>query len=141
MTNINKHYLYRTWDSMKTRCYNEKHQSYKDYGARGITVSEEWRNSFLRFVNDMGQRPEGYTLDRKNNDGNYCAGNCKWSSTRTQSHNRRNNNRCVGVFYNKRYKSWCGQASIGSRQYYLGSYQLWWDAVCARKSWEHRVGL
>lgn len=80
---------YYVWAGMKARCSNPKHISYKDYGARGISVCERWVNSFANFMDDMGPRPEGMTLDRKNNDGNYEPTNCKWSTRVEQRHNRR----------------------------------------------------
>lgn len=68
---------YKVWSSMVQRCTNKNADNYKRYGGRGITVSEEWK-SFDNFYKDMGPRPPGTTLDRKDNDGNYCIGNCSW---------------------------------------------------------------
>lgn len=84
------HPLYKTWDGMKTRCYNVNNPGYPRYGGRGVKVCAEWRESFARFVEDMGPRPEGGTLDRINNDGNYEPLNCRWASMKTQQNNRRN---------------------------------------------------
>jgi hypothetical protein len=92
---------YRSWASMKTRCYNSNEAAYKNYGGRGIRVCEGWRTSFLNFYADMGKRPKNRTLDRKNNDGHYSCGkcpecikngwpmNCKWSTRRQQALNTR----------------------------------------------------
>lgn len=77
------------WLNMKTRCYNETNRSYGDYGARGIKVCEEWRDSFETFYRDMGARPRGLTLDRINNDGHYEPQNCRWATWETQNRNRR----------------------------------------------------
>lgn len=82
---------YYTWCNMITRCYNEKHDAFKHYGGRGIKVCDEWRGAqgFKNFLRDMGERPEGLTLDRKEVDGNYCKENCTWADLSTQNKNRR----------------------------------------------------
>jgi hypothetical protein len=89
----NKRYpLQASWRQMINRCYNEFSASYEDYGARGITVCDRWRdpvNGYARFLADMGPRPEGFSLDRINNDGNYTPRNCRWADLATQSRNKR----------------------------------------------------
>src|SRR6187549_1589225 len=61
---VRKHPMYGAWAGMVNRCYNPNNSSYERYGARGITVCERWRQSFLDFLSDMGDWPEGMTLDR-----------------------------------------------------------------------------
>ena len=80
---------YSSWRAMLKRCTDESHISYKDYGGRGITVCDQWRASFENFFSDMGDRPEGTTLDRIDNDGNYQPGNCRWADAKTQRSNQR----------------------------------------------------
>lgn len=80
---------YRAWSNMMTRCYNAKNKSYADYGGRGITVCERWRESFVAFLADVGRKPSGTTLDRIDNDGNYEPGNVRWASYFVQARNRR----------------------------------------------------
>lgn len=80
---------YRIWVDMRRRCYNPKRPDYRNYGARGITVCEEWREDFAAFYRDMGPRPDGKTLDRLNNDGPYEKRNCVWATATSQARNRR----------------------------------------------------
>jgi len=79
---------WNSWNSMKQRCSNPKRKSYSDYGGRGITVCQRWA-SFENFLADMGTRPDGYTLDRIDNEKGYEPGNCRWASRRDQRLNQR----------------------------------------------------
>lgn len=86
------HELYGTWYHMIKRCTNEEHHNYHSYGGRGISVCDRWldpENGFSRFLADMGNRPQGFTLDRINNDGNYEPANCRWADSVTQARNTR----------------------------------------------------
>lgn len=80
---------YTSWQAMKQRCFNDNHQKYADYGGRGISVCERWRDSFEAFYADMGDRPEGMSLDRVDPDGNYEPSNCRWATQKQQMNNRR----------------------------------------------------
>lgn len=80
---------YNTWQSMIQRCTNPKNTNYFKYGARGILICQRWRDSFEAFYEDMGARPEGTTLDRIDNDGNYEPSNCRWATLTEQSWNKR----------------------------------------------------
>ena len=87
---LSSHYLYKTWSRMKQRCYNPKSTRYENWGGRGIRVCDRWLNSFPNFLKDMGDRPEGMSIDRfPDKDGNYEPDNCRWATIEQQNNNRR----------------------------------------------------
>jgi len=79
---------YKTWICMRQRCSNKNATNYSYYGGRGITYDPRWEK-FEAFLLDMGERPEGLSIDRINNDGNYCKSNCRWADATTQANNQR----------------------------------------------------
>lgn len=81
---------YKCWAQMKHRCSNSANPQYGDYGGRGISVCVRWLE-FNAFLEDMGEQPPGFSLDRIDNNDGYHPGNCKWSTRKEQQNNRRNN--------------------------------------------------
>lgn len=79
---------HRIWKAMRNRCNNPSTPRYKDYGGRGITVCQRW-DSFENFLADMGEAPEGKSIDREDNDKGYEPGNCRWATPSEQNENTR----------------------------------------------------
>lgn len=81
---------YKAWQSLKDRCQNPRSENYEHYGARGITVCNEWSNSFENFFNTLGARPsESHSIERIDVNGNYEPGNCTWATIDIQNSNKR----------------------------------------------------
>lgn len=90
---------YKSWLHMRDRCLNIRNKKFQIYGGRGITICDRW-DSFLAFFEDMGKKPgPGYSIDRKNNDGNYEPSNCHWGTPKQQA---RNQSRTIMVMFNGR---------------------------------------
>lgn len=96
---------YNSWRKMLERCNNSKDISYHNYGARGIEVCEKWR-TFAGFLEDMGDRPEGTSLDREDVEGMYELKNCRWSTKKVQANNCRTNRRITVKGITKTMTEW-----------------------------------
>lgn len=130
------HELHRTWKDMKSRCYSASSPTYPYYGGRGIKMCDRWRTSFLAFLADVGERPEGHSLDRIDNNGNYEPGNVRWADRSTQSKNTRlrcdNKSGHKGVLWDRTQKRWRSYVGGGRSRVELGYYGTLEEAVAAR---------
>jgi len=98
--------VYNTWSGMLGRCNNPSNKDFQSYGGRGIKVSKDWE-TFQNFYKDMGDPPEGHTLDRIDNNFGYCKENCRWATSITQARNRKNNRNFELSGETKTLAEWC----------------------------------
>lgn len=134
------HRLYNTWNLMIQRCYNTKHPAYKDYGARGILVCEEWRYNQKQFVEDMFPSfVEGLSLDRIDNDKGYSKENCRWATSIQQAHNKRmmsnNTSGYIGVCWHTRDLVFDANIRIEGKLIFLGRYKTALEAAIVRNNY------
>jgi hypothetical protein len=135
-----------SWQSMKQRCNTPTNPSYAHYGERGITYDPEWE-SYDNFLRDMGERPPLLTLDRIDNNKNYCKSNCRWADAHTQRNNRNpekvrtvpridTSSGVLGVSWHSAKERWVSYFYKDGRKYTLYEGCDFFTAVCYRKSWE-----
>ena len=117
-----EHYLYNTWLLMRRRCKNPNTKEYKYYGGRGIKICPEW-DDFWQFVEDMGDRPEGHTLDRINNDKGYSKENCRWATLIEQQNNKRLTKDAKGYYFVKSSNRYRAKITIDGKQVLLGNFK------------------
>ena len=132
---LTNHELYKIWEAMRSRCNNPKNPQYKNYGGRGITICKRWDN-FALFLKDMGERPEGMSIDRINNNKGYSPKNCHWATSQQQRWNmrldKRNSSGVTGVSWHKLTGKWRATIHVGGKQYGLGLYSTVKEAAMAR---------
>lgn len=128
---------YKTWNGVLQRCSNPENTQYENYGGRGITYDLRW-NSFEEFYKDMGERPEGMTLDRIDVNGDYCKDNCRWAASSLQGFNKRKTKRntsgYVGVHWDKSKEKWMSFIKKDNKFKFLGYFD---DIESARQCREH----
>jgi hypothetical protein len=118
---------------MKAKCYNPKHKRFKYYGARGIGMCDAWRNDFWKFVDDVGERPEGMSLDRIDNDGAYTPENCRWATAKQQANNRRDTLMYCGLSA----AQWSEEMGLGPTVVSMRLKLGWtWEKAIATPLWE-----
>ena len=115
---------YNCWSNLKQRCNNPNNKDYKKYGGRGIKVCDRWLNSFENFLEDMGEAPEGMSIDRTNNDGNYEPNNCRWTTSETQSRNCRGSTNSLSKYkgVSKHQKIWRARIRYNKKEIYIGGF-------------------
>lgn len=112
--------LYEVWKTMKQRCYNPKNLSYKNYGGRGIFVCDDWKNNFISFYNwsISNGYVKGLTIDRIDNNGNYCPENCRWVDRVLQANNTRFNKHITINGKDDTLSNWLKYYNITRNKYY-----------------------
>ena len=135
------HRFYKTWHNMIQRCTNPNHKAYKDYGARGITVCEEWVDvaNFVAWAEATYPNTEGMSLDRIDNDKGYSPENCRWVDRATQGLNQRmkknNTSGYVGICWVESKLKWVSRISVEKKSIWLGDYKIIEEAVLARDNY------
>lgn len=137
------HPLTRSYYAMKSRCYNKNNKAYKSYGGRGIVVCDRWLGvcGFSNFIKDVGDRPNGMSMDRIDNNGNYEPNNFRWATPHQQCANRRSSNKIVGVYYVKRDNKWAARIEINKKIINIGRFNSFDLAVLARKEYEYKYNI
>ncbi|HET9304841.1 MAG TPA: hypothetical protein VFO46_02330 [Candidatus Sulfotelmatobacter sp.] len=127
--------IYGIWSKAKGRCENPSDAAYPRYGGRGIVMCERWRQSFAAFLADMGPRPIGGTLERKNNDGPYSPDNCVWGTRTDQANNRRSNRIICAKGKSQTAMQWSRETGISENLIRCRIDQLGWtpDEAVSRK--------
>ena len=116
---------YLTWHHMKQRCLNKTDQAYPYYGGRGIKICKRWENNFENFLQDMGEKPEGLTIERIDNNGDYEPENCKWATYEEQSNNRRSNKIIEHNGKKQNIKQWSKELGIEYGTLHCRFYRGW----------------
>ena len=132
---------HNVWHNMLQRCFNVNDTSYDNYGGRGIMVCKGWL-AFENFFEDMGKRPDGLTLERKNNELGYFKENCEWATRLAQSRNQRlrkaNKTGATGVRWCKKRKRFIATIRVPGKKIHLGCFKNIDNAILARQNGEKK---
>lgn len=150
------------WNGIIQRCINSKNPAFGKYGGRGIRICERWYASFMAFYEDMGSRPEGMSIDRRDNNGNYSCGkcddcvvngwtmNCRWTDRTTQQYNRGKqatkngqptSSQYIGVCWSNAVSRWRADVRLPGRNKFLGHFDNEEEAARARDAAVIEQGL
>lgn len=152
--NMSRTQLYRCWGGIKQRCYNPNCRTFYKYGAKGITMCEEWKNDFAKFAEwaiNNGYRCEKngrfniLTIDRIDSTKGYCPENCRWATYSEQNTHlatlKTNTSGYIGVSWSKKDKRWLCNISIKNKSHRIGAYKTQKEAVEARNEYIEKNNL
>ena len=145
--NLYYHKFYNTWNGMMQRCNNQNNPKFPTYGARGITLCEEWLDikNFIAWAESTYIEVDGVSLDRIDNDKGYSPENCRWVDKTTQNINQRmkknNTSGYVGISWNTKIQLWSSKIGINGRRISLGNYVDIMEAVKIRDQYIIDNGL
>lgn len=137
--------IYKIWSNMKSRCYKDDNNRYARYGGRGIQVCDEWRNDFEKFYewSIANGYADNLSIDRIDNDGNYCPENCRWADYKTQSNNRKSNRLFTLMGETHTLMEWCERYEVPYDRVKQRLFKLGWDIEHAlmqpplKSRWDH----
>jgi len=133
---------YRTWQHMKERCYKPDSKDFKNYGGRGITVCDKWRDSFLAFYKYVGPKPHKKdTIDRIRNNGNYEPGNVRWADRKAQNNNSRRNRHITIGRVTKTVAQWAESMNISQFTIISRLHYGWDPQEAVVRSTDHTITL
>lgn len=151
--NLSKHKGYSVWRQIRERCHNPSHKYYRNYGARGISLFDDWRTDVTSFINYVSNLPnafkQGYSLDRIDNNGNYEPNNLRWATRTTQAENS-----TFGFFGVSKYRGvqpvtngskWQVNLISHNIKYYLGAFEtekeaaIAYDSKCNELNLENKI--
>lgn len=134
------HLLYNTYYGMKKRCLSSKDKDYPRYGGRGIKICERWLgvDGFFNFIEDMGEKPLGFTLDRINSNGNYEPENCRWAHLNTQAINK-DYSKLKGISFYPNLNKYRARIQVDGVSHELGMFKSLEEARVARTEAEIKL--